>query len=68
MKDQDYTFGTTIIYCDVKNCHSEREIEGDDGHCLPYTDINKELREMGWIIKYQDGEWKDFCCDKCANN
>lgn len=61
MKDQDYTFGETTIYCDGKNCNEEETIDGFDGHPLPYSDINDELRSMGWTIKNKDGEWLDLC-------
>lgn len=67
MFDQDYNFGTTFVYCDKKNCNSKEEIEGFDGHCLLYADVAEEIKELGWVIKYEDGEWCHYCPD-CIDN
>ena len=61
MKDNDYTFGNCDITCDGKGCNSEEQIEGFDGHPPLYSDVNEELRKMGWVVKKEDGEWIDLC-------
>jgi len=61
MKDNDYTFGETTVYCDGENCNAEKTIDGFDGDPLSYSDVNTELRKMGWISRKENGEWKDFC-------
>lgn len=66
MKDNDYTFGQTFVFCDGKGCNNEETIDGFDGHPLPYSDVNDELRDMGWISKKVKGEWIDLC-DECKD-
>jgi len=61
MKDSDYTFGHTDVYCDGKECNAEEQIEGFDGHPLPYSDVNSELRDLGWTSRKEDGDWVDLC-------
>lgn len=58
MKEIDYDFEHCDITCD--NCNKSQNIDDID-----YTEINKELKMFGWVIKYIDGEWLDFCCQKC---
>ena len=61
MKDLDYTFGHCDVYCDGKDCKAEEQIDGFDGHPPQYSDVNNELRDMGWTIKKENGEWKELC-------
>lgn len=61
MRDKDYTFGETFVYCDEKNCKSEENIEGFDGHPLPYEEVSKELKDLGWTTK----NGNDYC-SKCS--
>lgn len=49
--DNDYTFGATRVDCDMDKCRSEEEIDGFDGHPLPWSDVSKEIKERGWKIK-----------------
>ena len=67
MFDNDYTFGNTTVYCDGVDCKSEENIEGFDGHPLPFKDVATEIKKLGWIVKYLDGEFYHFCCKECAN-
>jgi len=54
MKDLDYTFGHCDVYCDGKGCNAEEQIDGFDGHPPRYSDVNDELRGMGWTIKKEN--------------
>ena len=63
MKDLDYTFGHCDVYCDGKDCDVEEQIDGFDGHPPQYSDVNDELRKMGWIIKKENGKWVELCPD-----
>ena len=45
MFDPEYAFGTTMVYCDRKDCNAEMEVDGFDGHCLPFADVAKEIKE-----------------------
>jgi hypothetical protein len=64
--ENDYTFGNSFVYCDGKGCNDEIDVDGFDGHPLPYKDVSKEIKEYGWKTVY-DGEWKHFC-PICAEN
>ena len=61
MFDPEYTFGTTMVYCDGKDCNSEVEVEGFDGHCLPSTDVAKKIKEYDWTVKFIDGAYMHLC-------
>lgn len=60
-KENIYELGETQVTCDGNNCSSEITIEGFDGHCLPYSEVNKELKEVGWTTKKENGDWIDLC-------
>ena len=59
MKEVDYTFENTIVTCD--KCGIDVEIDEMD-----YSSINEELREMGWVVTKENGDWVDYCVN-CAN-
>lgn len=61
MFDPEYTFGNTMVYCDRKDCKQEMEVEGFDGHCLPFEDVAKEIKEYGWTVKFVDGSYMHLC-------
>jgi hypothetical protein len=63
MIDQDRNFGTTTVYCDGKDCEAEENLDDWDGHCLPYSEVTKEIKESGWAVKYNNGNWEHFCPD-----
>lgn len=55
--------GNVICKCD--NCNQEKRVEFNT---YPnYKEVQQELRSMGWVSKKIDGEWKDFCCQECAD-
>lgn len=59
--DNDYTFGATRVDCDMPGCNGEEEIDGFDGHPLPWADVSKEIKEHGWTIKKQGDSWMHVC-------
>lgn len=59
--DEDRTFGATRVECDVDDCRSEEEIDGFDGHPLPWGDVSRKIRDMGWSVKKVKGEWVHEC-------
>jgi hypothetical protein len=58
MKDIDRTFEQCEAECD--ECTTSTTVDSTD-----YTEINEQLRSDGWIIKYINGEWYEFCSMKC---
>lgn len=57
--------GEGDIVCTCNNCNAEEWFPFEDG-CLDFKEVSRELREdYGWIAHKIDGEWYDFCCDKC---
>lgn len=57
--------GEGEIVCDCDNCDYEERIEFE-GY-PDYKEAQQELRSIGWVSKKIDGEWKDFCCQECAD-
>lgn len=62
-KNMNYDFENCDCDCDNPKCRSYELIDGCD-----YTEINNELKNMGWIIKNINGKWYDFCCKECYDN
>jgi hypothetical protein len=62
-KNVNYGFENCDVDCDNKKCKSYELIDSCD-----YSDVNKEIKDMGWIIKKIDGNWYDFCCEECYKN
>ena len=60
MKYIERTFETCETTCVNKKCQSELQCDTTD-----FRTINKELKSYGWITKNIDGQWLDFCCEKC---
>ncbi len=58
MKEANYFFDRTKVVCDA--CGKKRNFKRTE-----FKSINKELTEGGWRIKQVNGEWLDYCCDKC---
>lgn len=56
-------FGVTVIYCDCTSCTSSVDDDGCDGYHSSYTDINSSLRQQGWSIVNEDGDWCHYCED-----
>jgi len=61
-KTVDRNFGT--ISCECDNCGETAEIEFDD--TPNFKACQNELNKSGWTTAQIDGEWKDFCSEKCA--
>lgn len=59
MFDENKAFGTTDVSCD--KCSYEEQIEGFDDCCLSFSDVAKEIKEMGWKIKYENGDFLHLC-------
>ena len=57
-KEMDYNFCECECTCDY--CGEEEIIDSVD-----YTEINETLKDLGWINRKIDGEWKLFCCQDC---
>jgi len=55
--------GEGEIVCECDYCSETECIEFDDGP--NFTIAQKELKDMGWVSRKIDGEWYDFCNDKC---
>lgn len=68
MKEIDWSFihgeGDIVCYCDYDNCGNEHNYPFDDGY-PNFKACQEELKDMGWLSKYIDGNWYDFCCEKC---
>jgi len=58
VNDIDFTFWTCEAQCD--KCRASMTVDSTN-----YTDIKEQLRNAGWIIKYIDGDWYEFCSIKC---
>lgn len=59
----DYTFGATRVDCDIETCNTELEIEGFDGHPLPWSETSQEIKKRGWRITKSNGQWVHLCPD-----
>ena len=59
-KEVWYDFQNCSCYCDCLGCRSEELVESTD-----FSEINKELRGMGWVTTKIGAEWLDFCCQEC---
>ena len=65
MKDLDYTFGHCDVYCYEKDCNVQEQIDRFDRHPPSFSDVNDELRKMGWTIKKENGKWVELC-ESCS--
>lgn len=60
-KDNDYTFGHCDVTCDAKGCNADEQIDGFDGHPPQYSDVNEEIRRLGWYVGKENCDWVDYC-------
>lgn len=60
-----YGVGTIACYCD--NCSAEEEFEFDDNN-PDFRAAQNALRQIGWMSCKVNGQWHDFCCEKCRND
>lgn len=54
----DYIFENCECECD--KCGYSEIIDSND-----YSEINRELKSNGWIIKKIDERWLEFCSEEC---
>jgi MYM-type zinc finger with FCS sequence motif len=57
--------GNTVYSCD--NCHQSEEFPFDSED-IDSRAHRTELRKKGWNCTKVNGEWKDFCSEKCRND
>lgn len=58
--------GEGNIVCTCDNCGFEHEVDFDGG-APDFREAQAEIRSIGWQSIKIDGEWYDFCCEKCRN-
>ena len=58
MKQVDKEFENCACECD--QCGNYELVDNTD-----YTEINKELRDIGWKTRLIDKEFLDFCSEDC---
>lgn len=59
-KHMNYEFENCDCYCDNSSCGSFELVDEND-----FTNVNREIRALGWLIKNINGSWYDFCCEEC---
>ena len=60
-----YWEGDAVYSCDC--CHQSQSFPFDSED-IDSEQHRKGLRErLGWITTKVDGEWHDFCCERCRN-
>ena len=65
MEEIEYTFGTVIFYCDIKECKSEHYWDNAIDNYPDIEEAYKDAEEFGWIIFKEDNEWYHYCSTKC---
>lgn len=63
MYDTSYEFEITTVFCDGKGCHKEELINSTD-----WSTVAKEIKENGWTIKKEDGDWCHYCSSCSIKN
>lgn len=58
--------GEGDIRCECDQCGKEHDYPFEDGD-VDFRDCQEELKMMGWISRKINGEWRDFCCQKCLD-
>lgn len=68
MKEIEWSelYGVGEIVCTCDNCSSEERFDFDNNY-PDFRKVQDELREIGWMPCKVNGEWHDFCCEKCRN-
>jgi hypothetical protein len=61
MIENEYTFGTSTVYCDGENCSYSEDVEGFDGRPLLFSDVAVEIKKYGWKILKRNGDWVHIC-------
>lgn len=60
-----YWQGDVVYTCD--NCHISQESFEFDDEDIDYKSFNAELRKKGWLTTKVNGQFADFCCERCRN-
>lgn len=60
-----YGIGEIVCCCD--NCSEYERFEFDDNN-PDFRDAQLRLRKLGWTSLPVNGQWRDFCCEKCRND
>lgn len=56
--------GEAVYSCDC--CHKSERFRFDSED-IDSRSHRAQLRKQGWITTKVDGQWKDFCSEKCRN-
>lgn len=56
--DLEEDFGDTEIECDCCGFSLHLDV-------VQYPSINQKKKDLSWITRKIDGEWKDFCSNDC---
>lgn len=59
-----YGVGTIVCTCD--NCSAEENFDFEDNN-PNFKAVQSLLRSIGWVSCKVNGEWRDFCCERCRN-
>lgn len=60
-----YGVGTIVCTCD--NCSAEEKFDFEDNN-PNFKAAQNLLRSIGWVSCKVNGEWRDFCCERCRNS
>lgn len=68
MKEIEWSelYGVGEIVCTCDACSSEERFDFDNNY-PDFRKVQDELKEIGWMPCKVNGEWHDFCCEKCRN-
>ncbi|MBQ4120677.1 MAG: hypothetical protein IJD35_01545 [Clostridia bacterium] len=57
--------GDAVYRCDHCGNEESFEFDSEDIDSKEHRAILR--REKGWITTKVNGQWKDFCCERCRN-
>lgn len=60
-----YGVGTIVCTCD--NCSAEENFDFEDNN-PNFKAVQSLLRSIGWVSCKVNGEWRDFCSERCRNS
>lgn len=60
-----YGVGTIVCTCD--NCSAEENFDFEDNN-PNFKAAQNLLRSIGCVSCKVNGEWRDFCCERCRNS
>lgn len=59
--------GEGEIVCTCDACGDEYVLPFEYGQ-IDYREAQRAIEEEGWTSCQVNGEWHDFCCEKCRND